>query len=240
MHQTSSTPQGFWSTGQPSLNALKDFTDLTPQIQQHLTKVYSTLAFTVLSAACGAYCHLLFNLGGTLSMMVCFGLLFAIHAAQSPATKYGLLLAFGFADGLSLGPLISQVIHINDSLILTAFATTTVVFASFSASALWARRRSFLYLGGILGSAISMLLVMGLMNMFIQNAAMAMAQIYVGLIVFSGFIVYDTQVIVERAGLGRMDHVEDALRLFLDFVGIFVRLLIILARNSSKKKKENR
>lgn len=45
-----------------------------------------------------------------------------------------------------------------DSLISTAFLATSAVFAAFSGAALLAKRREYLYLGGLCGSAVSMLL----------------------------------------------------------------------------------
>nr|XP_027213418.1 bax inhibitor 1-like [Penaeus vannamei] len=56
----------------------------------------------------------------------------------------------------------------------------------------------------------------------------ALANLYIGLAVMCGFIVYDTQFIVERARRGDMDYVMHSLNLFVDFVGVFWRLLMIL------------
>jgi len=52
--------------------------------------------------------------------------------------------------------------------------------------------------------------------------------------------VFDTQMIIEDASAGRKDFVRHALDLLLDFVAVFVRLLVILARNSEKKERKNR
>jgi len=46
--------------------------------------------------------------------------------------------------------------------------------------------------------------------------------------------------IIEDASAGRKDFVRHALDLLLDFVAVFVRLLVILARNSEKKERKNR
>lgn len=83
-------------------------------------------------------------------------------------------------------------------------------------------------------------------------------QLYGGLFVFIGFIMYDTQVIIEKATRGSLNVVQHALELFLgttpsllpapatnllffaDFVNVFVRLLVILAKNNQKSEKRKR
>ncbi len=54
-------------------------------------------------------------------------------------------------------------------------------------------------------------------------------ELYGGLFLFCGFILFDTQLIVEKCERGDNDYIWHSLDLFLDFVNIFCRLLIILA-----------
>jgi hypothetical protein len=46
--------------------------------------------------------------------------------------------------------------------------------------------------------------------------------------------------IIEDAHTGRKDFVAHAMELLLDFVGVFVRLLIILQRNAQRKSEDER
>ena len=52
---------------------------------------------------------------------------------------------------------------------------------------------------------------------------------------FLGFVVFDTQLIIEKLELGDVDNVKHALDLFIDLVGVFVRVLVLLMRNAENK-----
>lgn len=45
-----------------------------------------------------------------------------------------------------------------------------------------------------------------------------------------GFVLFDTQLIIEKRRMGSKDFVQHALELFIDFIGLFRRLLIILTQ----------
>lgn len=61
-----------------------------------------------------------------------------------------------------------------------------------------------------------------------------------GLLVFAGYVLFDTQLVVERASAGDMDNIQHALDLFVDFMAIAVRVLIILLKNQEKKEERRR
>lgn len=55
-----------------------------------------------------------------------------------------------------------------------------------------------------------------------------LVQLYFGLLIFVGYMVADTQEIIEKAHLGDMDYEKHSLTLFTDFVAVFIRILIIM------------
>ena len=55
-----------------------------------------------------------------------------------------------------------------------------------------------------------------------------------GLLVFAAYIIYDTQLIVERASKGARDAIGDALQLLIDLLGLFVRILVILVSEATE------
>lgn len=60
-------------------------------------------------------------------------------------------------------------------------------------------------------------------------------QLYFGLLVFVGYMVFDTQYIIEMAHLGDLDFVGHALRLYTDFIAVFIRILVIMVSRTSLK-----
>lgn len=148
-------------------------------------------------------------------------------------------------QGLSMGGLVGQLAAIDPGIILTALLGTVAIFACFSLSAMLSQRRSLLYVGGLAGSALTLLMWGSLVSMFWPTTFFFNVQLYLGLAVFMGYVVFDTQMIIEKAeaeteaGVPH-DVAMDAAKLFIDFVAIFVRLAIILARNKGGRKEDRR
>lgn len=236
----------FDSTNRWNYDTLKNFRQISPVVQNHLKQVYFTLCFAVVAAAVGAYLHVLLNIGGFLTTVACVGS--SVWLLSTPPfeerKRVTLLMAASLFQGSSIGPLIDLAIHIDPSLIFSAFVGTALAFACFSGAALVARRREYLYLGGLVSSGLSILLWLHFASsIFGGSTALFKFELYFGLLVFVGYIVVDTQEIVERAHLGDLDYVKHALTLFTDLVAVFVRILVIMLKNSTErneKKKKRR
>jgi len=219
------------------MNSLLKMTDLPSDVQSHLVQVYSSLMMTLLAAAAGAFTHMKTNIGGMMTGFACMGLMMLLmqEPKQNTQKRLGMLLGFGFFKGCSLGPLIQHAMYIDPGIIITALLGTTTIFACFTASALIAKRRSYLYLGGALSSIMSFMFLASFMNMFFRSSGMYNLQLYVGLFVFCGYVLFDTQMIIEKAAGGDRDYLWHAIELFIDFVEIFYRLVIILMKNAQQK-----
>lgn len=228
-------------------NAVFKFTDLDVPVQQHLQKVYATLMATLLASAAGAWLQIAMSLPVWLGLAGFVGgslwLSMTPNRTDNLSKRFSMLLGIGLSQGITLGQLISLALDTSGSgIILMAFAGTAAIFACFSGAAMLARRRSYLFLGGALSSAVSLMLVLRLGTwLFGSGQALAFqAELYLGLLVFVGYVLFDTQMIIERAYAGEKDQIQHALSLFVDFMAIFVRILIILMQNGEKKEKRKR
>jgi FtsH-binding integral membrane protein len=234
-----------------NFDALFKFTDLTPPVQKHLQKVYVTLAALLAVAAGGVAFAWAVTVPAWMSVvgfMACVFLLLSTPPDQrnynvrgNRNARYLLVGGAAFFQGTTLAPLLHAAFALQPQVPLTAFLGTSVIFGCFSAAALMARRRSYLFLGGLLSSAMSIMLVMRLGSWFFGSRQLVyQAELYVGLLVFVGYVLFDTQVIIEKADRGDRDHIKNAFDLFVDFIAIFVRVLVILLQSAQKKEEQQR
>ena len=137
-----------------------------------------------------------------------------------------LLFAFTFVSGLTLTPLLSRFLAMpgGAAIVAQAFTLTTVAFGGLSVFAM-NTKRDFSTMGKMLFIAVIVLIVAGLINIFLHSPILQLAIASVGAILFSAYILYDTQNIIR----GNYETpIEGAVALYLDFVNLFTSLLQIL------------
>lgn len=229
---------GTWESLDP--RAVLRANDVSVKTQMELVQVYQLLAGTTLAAAVGAafqmQTHLVPAFVATMGM---FALMMAIISSSPGGTRGARvpqLLGFGFFQGTSMAGLIELADVVDESIVPSAFAGTVVLFGSLTVAALYSRRRSYLYLGASLMSALSWLVLASLFNWFFKSPALFAAELWAGLGVFLMFVLFDSQLIVEKLEAGDYDNVRHALDLFLDLASIFVRLVAILVKNRLDEK----
>ncbi|XP_011162165.1 bax inhibitor 1 [Solenopsis invicta] len=232
----------------PNLNAFFNSfsTTLNSPVKQHLKNVYGCLSLSTVAAASGAFVHMYTQLlqANLLTTIGTIGLLIALMSTpdngKNQKLRLSYLLGFAFLSGLGLGPLLELVVNIDPSIVITALMGTTVIFVSFSFSALFAPRGRWLYLGGTLMSILNIMLLSSFLNLFVRSFFIMQAHLYLGFLVMCGFIIYDTQLIIEKYHMGSRDFIMHSLDLFIDFVSVFRHLLVILIQKESSKDSRKR
>ncbi|KAL3855766.1 hypothetical protein ACJMK2_014973 [Sinanodonta woodiana] len=228
-------------------DAVLKFDHLDTRVQNHLKRVYGSLAVSMFAATAGTYVHLFTNLmqAGFITTIASLCLMLWLasthHSKENETKRIAIFTGFTFLAGMSLGPLLDYVMHIDPSIVVTAFLGTSVIFICFTLAALYNKNRTFLYMGGFLMSALSWLVIMGFMNIFFGSKFLYDINMYGGLLLFCAFILYDTQLIIEKARNGDEDYIWHSVDLFLDFINIFRRLLIQLVNrneNGDRKKRK--
>ena len=219
---------------------------LEPPVKTHLNKVYSTLSLALFAAACGSYVHLYTDLlsGGFMATLGAIG--FAVALTMTPDSgknnqkRLYYLLGFAGCTGLCLGPLMDMAMHLNPRIIPMSLLSTCLVFGSFSLSSIFSSHNKWLYLGGGLMSMLSVMTFVSLINLFIGSYYLFQAQLYLGLVVFCVFVMYDTALIIEKRRMGDTDHIKHAMLLFTDFVELFRTILVILMQKERNRSESNR
>ncbi len=65
---------------------------------------------------------------------------------------------------------------------------------------------------------------MAVANLFFYSSGLMTMQLYLGLAIFSLYVVFDTQVLIARAEAGDKDYLSDSLNLYIDLIALFVRV----------------
>ena len=194
-----------------------------------IKKVYSLLAMSMGTAAVGAYLGsgpllLLVAPNMMLFFILQFALIiFASFASRRPGLNMVALFSFTTVSGLTLGPLLYQV---GPSIAAEAFALTAITFAGLSLYVVYSKK-DFSFMSGFLMTGLIVLVVGGLLNMFfIQSGMMHFVMSGASVLLFSGFILYDTSNILRYYGTD--EYVSATLALYLDILNLFIALLSIL------------
>jgi len=207
--------------------------------------VYFNLFMSCLFATLGVYAQMSYNLDGILVRLTTIALgAWLSFTTRTLEERQTMLAAIAGLSGVSMGNLISVALWIDPAILISAVAVTGAIFACFSYSALTSRRRSYFYLAGIISSAMSMFFVMSAVMWFFPSPSVDMNQAYLYLTTAAtvGYICVDTQVIIERSEQsgGQSDPVKDSFMLFLDLIGLFKRILILMLQMQAKREEDER
>jgi len=164
------------------------------------------------------------------------GLVFWISARiqrMQASTATALFVLYSTLNGVTLSFIF--IFYTRASIASTFF----VCAATFIACSIygWTTKRDLTSLGGFLMMGLIGIIIASLVNIFIRSSAMHMIISYIGVLVFVGLTAYDTQnlkamAISQPADVGasaiRKGAILGALKLYLDFINLFLMLLRIL------------
>ena len=198
-----------------------------------LRNTFWLLALSMLPTVLGAFIGVSMQLpmlsggiGFVIFLAIAFGFMFAIEKTKNSGVGVAVLLGFTFFMGLMLTPLLRHTLGYSNGgqLIMTAFGGTAVVLAVM-ASIATTSKRDFSAMGSWLFAGVIVLLLAGVANIFLQIPALTIVFSVLAIGIFSAFILYDVQRIVNG---GETNYISAALAIYLDVYNIFSNLLALL------------
>lgn len=199
-------------------------------ISTFIKQTYQLFALSLLSASLGAYLGL--GIATTVKawfwglVILEFVFLIGLYMTKKkPVVNYLMFFLFTFVSGLTLTPILSHFIGQNNGqIVVNAFILTTVAFGSLSVFAM-NTKKDFSTMGKVLMITLIVVIVASLLNLFLHSSIFQLVIASISSILFSFFILYDTQNIIK----GNYETpIEGAIALYLDFLNLFVNLLQIL------------
>ncbi len=200
-------------------------------IATFIKMTYQLFAASLIAATAGAYIGM--QMASTIAswywglVIVEFAALFGVLLTKNkPGINLIMLFIFTFMTGLTLTPLLSTILALpaGASILTNALLLTGVAFGGISLFAI-NTKRDFTFLGKFLLISLIILVVAGLINIFLGSPLLQIAIAALGAILFSAFILFDTQNII-RGNFST--PVEAAIALYLDVLNLFISILQLL------------
>jgi modulator of FtsH protease len=205
------------------------------QTNRVLRNTYALLALsmvpTILGALVGVQLNFAFLAGSPFISLLLFlgiawGFMWGIQRNKDSGLGVLLLLGLTFFMGVVLGPILQVALGFRNggALIAMAAGGTGAIFLTLAGVAS-TTKRDFSGIGKFLFAGLILLIVASLANMFFQIPALALAISAIGVVIFSAYILFDINRIVQG---GETNYVIATLSVYLDIYNIFVNLLNLL------------
>ena len=195
-----------------------------------LRNTYLLLSMTLAFSAAMTYVGTLLQLTGIHGIIcwaVGFGLLFLTRFLRNSPLGLVSIFAFVGAMGLSIAPTMNYYLVMfsnGKELIMTSLALTSGIFIALSAIAI-VTKKDFGFMGKFLFIGLIVGLVAAIANIFFQIPALSLGISGMFVLIFSGYILYDTSRIING---GERNYIMATIDLYLDILNLFLSLLHIL------------
>jgi len=204
----------------------------------YIRKVYSFFSLGLVAAVAGTLITM--NSPGLLSqiaqhpwitLFVMIGAIFFASAmSHRPTMALPAMLLFTFISGASIAPTLYVIASgyiegTGPGLIYNALFLTCLIFGALT-TYVFLSKKDFSMMGASLTIGLFLVIGASLVNLFVQSSSLDLALSIIIVILFSGFILYDTSRILKNAH--GTPPTMAALSLYLDFLNLFLALLRIL------------
>lgn len=136
-----------------------------------------------------------------------------------------LLYVFSAVEGVFVAPIFAIYEHRMPGLPLEAGTLATAVFGGLTLY-VFVTRQDFNFLGGFLFTALISLIIGGFFMAFFHIAALHTFYCVAGILIFSGYVLYDTSLIMNRLNVDEAPI--GALELYLDFLNLIMLIMSLL------------
>lgn len=195
-----------------------------------LRNTYALLSVTLIFSAFMAMVSTMMNVGYGASLACSFGALaliwFVLPRTANSGAGIAVVFAFTGLLGLGLGPILNHYLSMANGgeLIATSMGGTAIIFLALSGYAL-TTQRDFSFLGGFLFAGLIVVLLAALAGIFLQMPGLWLAINAAVILIFSGFILFDTSRIING---GETNYILATTGIFLSIYNIFTALLHLL------------
>src|SRR5436190_20061174 len=162
-------------------------------------------------------------------LIVMIGAVMGTQAVRHvPGVNLAALFGFTTLTGVIISPLLYIISRSNPASIFQAGVLTVGIFGGLTAY-VFISNRDFSFLRGMVTVGLIVVILAGLLNvLFVGSIGLGFALAVATLLLFAGFVLYDTSNIIRRYPTN--EYVSGALALYLDALNIFLALLRILNR----------
>lgn len=157
-------------------------------------------------------------------------LFLAMRARTAFPANIGFVLLFTFIEGIWLSPLLWLYNQTQPGVVGQAGILTASAFAVLTIYA-WTSKRDFSAWGGFLTVGIFVLIGTMILNFFFRNETAGLWMAAVGVVLFSGLLIYDTWRL--RNVYGPDQYVQAAVQIYLDLLNMFLFILRLLGGRRS-------
>lgn len=161
------------------------------------------------------------------AFLLTFVLLMALHVKRKEhPINLILLAAFTVVEAYTVGVMVT---FFDKLVVLQAFILTSAVVAGLTAFT-FQTKRDFSSMGAALYSGLLILIGASFIHIFIGGEITEIGLAVGGALLFSFFIVFDTQMIMSR--VSEEEYILATIQLYLDIINLFIEILKILNKSN--------